>query len=146
MAYTVMAYILMAYIVMAFIAMAYIVTAYIVMADIVMAYVVMADIVMAAGRAGRAGLQRRDGAARRGAVRARRRRRRAAQGRRQQGLQEFVWACAFEQIQGASLKSYPHLLKSRSHEGVPGISGKTQKEGQEDQGKIKELGGDPWGV
>ena len=38
---------------------------------------------------------------------------------------------------------YPHLLKSRSLEGVPVSSGKSQKEGQEDQGIPKQLGGGP---
>ena len=36
-----------------------------------------------------------------------------------------------------------HLLKSRSSQEFPGSPGKSQKEGQEDQGKVKELGGDP---
>ena len=38
---------------------------------------------------------------------------------------------------------YPHLLKSRSHEGVPGNPGKSPKEGQEDQKILKALGGFP---
>ena len=35
------------------------------------------------------------------------------------------------------------FAKSRSFEGVPGSPGKSQKEGQEDQGEVKELGGMP---
>ena len=35
---------------------------------------------------------------------------------------------------------YPHLLESTSQEGVPKSPGKSQKEGQEDQGEVKELG------
>ena len=35
---------------------------------------------------------------------------------------------------------YPHLLKSKSHDGVPGSPGKSQKEGQEDQGTLKAMG------
>ena len=35
----------------------------------------------------------------------------------------------------------PYLPKSRSLEGVPGSPGKSQKEGQEEQGAVIELGG-----
>jgi len=35
---------------------------------------------------------------------------------------------------------YPHLLKSRSLEAVPGSPAKSQKEGQKKQGEVKELG------
>ena len=35
----------------------------------------------------------------------------------------------------------PHLLKSRSLEGVPGSPGECQKEGQEDQGTVTQLPG-----
>ena len=35
---------------------------------------------------------------------------------------------------------FPHLLKSRSLEGVPGSPGKSQQEGLEDQGTLKQLG------
>ena len=38
---------------------------------------------------------------------------------------------------------YPHLLQSRSFEGVPGSLGKSQKEGQEDQEEVNKLGGNP---
>ena len=41
--------------------------------------------------------------------------------------------------------SLPHFLKSRSLEGVPGSTGKSQKMGREDQGEVKELGETfPW--
>ena len=40
----------------------------------------------------------------------------------------------------------PHLIKSRSLEGVPGSPGQSQKEGQEEQGEVKELGGTPLAV
>ena len=36
---------------------------------------------------------------------------------------------------------YTHLLKSRSFEGVLGSLGKSQKEGQGEQGTLKQLGG-----
>ena len=41
-------------------------------------------------------------------------------------------------------KTYPHLFKRRALEGVPGSPGKIQKEGQEDQEEVNELGGPPW--
>ena len=36
--------------------------------------------------------------------------------------------------------SIPYLLKNTSLEGVPGGLGKSQEEGREDQGEVKELG------
>ena len=43
-------------------------------------------------------------------------------------------------------KLYPHLLECVSQEEVPGSPGKSQKEGHEDQGEAKELGGTPLAV
>ena len=37
--------------------------------------------------------------------------------------------------------SYPHLLESAFQERVPGNPGKSQKDGQEDHGTVKQLGG-----
>ena len=47
----------------------------------------------------------------------------------------------FERPSNALTGLYPHLLESTSQEGVPGSPGKSQKEGQEDQGILKKLGG-----
>ena len=52
-------------------------------------------------------------------------------------------ACLFFFFGDAFKRLYPHLLKRTSLEGVPGSPGKSQKEGQEDQGEIQELGGTP---
>ena len=41
-------------------------------------------------------------------------------------------------------QTYPHLLECRSLEGVPGRPGKSQKEGQEDQGTLTQLEGVPF--
>ena len=52
--------------------------------------------------------------------------------------------CGFASCRQQGLKSfrgaYTPLLESRSHEGVPGRPGKSEKEGQEDQGTPKHLG------
>ena len=48
-----------------------------------------------------------------------------------------------QQSKVANSATYIHLLKSRSLEGAPGSPGKSRKEGQEDQGELKELGGTP---
>ena len=45
-----------------------------------------------------------------------------------------------------SKSCYAHLLKSESLEGIPGSPGKSQKEGKEVQGKVKDLEANPLAV
>ena len=55
------------------------------------------------------------------------------------GLALATTAGEFEIYKGQGTDVYPHLRKSRSLQGVPGSPGKSQKQGQEDQGTSKQL-------